>query len=320
MTEVTYFVPEEEAYARLDEFIQRHDFSFPISAIRKAIEDGNVRINSKVQTAGWRLRPGDKVTVKLEGYRGQALEAENVPLEVLYEDAFLIAVNKPPDMLSHPSVKERSGTLLNALLGYYQQKKDVEALRMWPALAHRLDRDTSGVIVAAKQERAVEKLFVAFRDRQMKKVYQAIVFGIPEPEQGVIEAPIGRHPVLWPRWRVMDDGKSAKTAYRVTGASNGFSLVELEPLTGRTHQLRIHLAHIGHPIVGDHTYGRALNKAFAQSHPELKIKHHFLHAATLSFTHPMRREEIHLEAPMPQTMKEFWESGVANEDVGLQGN
>jgi 23S rRNA pseudouridine1911/1915/1917 synthase len=307
-TATVYTVKPVDAGLRLDEFVQKQENSLPIAAVRRAIEEGSVLVNGTSRTAGWRLRSGDKVSVELEEHLHRALESEPIDLEVLYEDDYIIAINKPPSMLSHPSTRERKGTLINALLYYLKERGKLGGANPWPALVHRLDRDTSGVILAAKQDRALQKLAIQFNERRVKKVYQAIIFGTPSPEEGIIDAPIGHHPVLWPRWRIMEkDGKQAKTFYRVKEKFNGFSLVELEPQTGRTHQLRIHLAHIGHPIAGDHTYGRALNKDWQKTHPDMPIPRQFLHAAALTFHHSMINKTLELHAPLPEDMRQFME-------------
>lgn len=308
----TYKVTAQEAGLRLDEFLHKQEGTMPIAAVRRAIEAGDARVNGQARSSGWRLRTGDQVWADLSSHRHRILAAEAIPLEILFEDEHLIAVNKPPFMLSHPSTKERTGTLINALL-HYMLGQGIANPR--PSLVHRLDRDTSGVIVIAKQERALQKLSNQFNERQVRKVYEAIAFGALAPASGRIDAPIGNHPVLWPRWRVMEkDGKPAQTVYRVKEQLDQFALVELEPLTGRTHQIRIHLAHIGHPILGDHTYGRAWNKQWQTDHPDRKIKRHMLHAAALAFRHPITNMQIQLNAPLPADMKEVLASARTARD------
>jgi 23S rRNA pseudouridine1911/1915/1917 synthase len=302
----TYIVGPTEAGLRLDEFVHKQEKSMPLAAVRRAIEEGSVLVNRVSRTAGWRLKAGDQISVEMAEHLHRALEAEPIKLNIIYEDDYIIAINKPPFMLSHPSTRERKGTLINALLYYLNENESQKKARLWPALVHRLDRDTSGVILVTKQERALKKLALQFNERRVKKIYQAIVFGSPIPDVGLIDAPIGHHPVLWPRWRVMEkDGKPAQTQYKVKEEAGGFALVELEPQTGRTHQLRIHLAYIGHPIVGDHTYGRSLNKELDQAHPEEKISRQLLHAAALSFRHPATNLMMELRAPLPEDMEQF---------------
>ncbi|MEW6733589.1 MAG: RluA family pseudouridine synthase [Acidobacteriota bacterium] len=304
--EFTYIVNASEAGLRLDEFVHKQEAMLPLGAVRRAIEAGDVLVNGQHRSSGWRLRAGNRVTVELSSHLHRALVAEPIPLDILYEDDHIIAVNKPPSMLSHPSLRERRGSLINALIYHFQQHQQADKSTPWPALVHRLDRDTSGVILIAKQERALQKLSHQFNERRVQKTYLAIVFGQLDPQAGLIDAPIGRHPALWPRWRIMEkEGKPAQTRYWVEEQLNDFALVKLELLTGRTHQLRIHLAHIGHPIVGDQTYGRRLNKELTETHTELHIKRQLLHAATLTFQHPIIKETISLEAPLPKDMAEF---------------
>lgn len=299
-------VQQSQAGLRLDEFVHRQDGSMPIAAIRKAIKSGDVLVNGKERSSGWRVRVDDIVSLRLQKHLHRALESEDLELQILFEDAQIIAVNKPPSMLSHPSTKERTGTLINALLHYFKKSTPPGSSPPRPSLVHRLDRETSGVILIAKQDTALSKLSKQFNERRVKKNYQAIVFG--RPENSSIKAPIGWHPALWPKWRVMEkDGKPAETVFQIAETTNEFSLLELQPLTGRTHQLRIHLAHIGHPIVGDHTYGRTPNKELELTESQ-KVTRHLLHAASLTFRHPVSNQEVVLKAALPKDMVEFWNS------------
>ncbi len=183
-----YIVAEDESHLRLDEFIHKQQCLMPMGAIRVAISQGDILVNNRHRSSGWRLRPNDQVCAKLTNYRHLELEAEAIPLEILFEDEFIIAVNKPPAMLSHPSRYERNGTLLNALLNHSFCQGEKHA-RL--GLVHRLDRDTSGVLLVAKRGIALQKLASQFDQRQVKKVYQAVVFGIPSNNTGEINAPIG---------------------------------------------------------------------------------------------------------------------------------
>jgi 23S rRNA pseudouridine1911/1915/1917 synthase len=222
---------------------------------------------------------------------------------VLYTDPDFLVVNKPALMLSHPTPKERTGTLINALLYYLQQQGEKNPR---PALVHRLDRETSGVVLIARNPATMGQLGKQFQERQVKKTYQAIVFGVPAA-QGQIEAPIEHYPALWPRWRVAEKGgKPAKSSYTLGQQLSGFAQVNLEPHTGRTHQLRIHLAHIGHPLVGDHTYGRELNKTWQDRNKDFKVSRQLLHAASLTFTHPRTRQLLTITAPLPPDFQAFW--------------
>lgn len=306
-----YIVKPEEAGLRLDEFLHKKEEVMPIAALRRAIEAGDVKVNGNHRSSGWRVRVGDRVDAAIIGHRHRMLQPEDVSLEILYEDRFLIAINKPPGMLSHPTAKERTGTVVNALIHYLRSKGDRSPR---PSLVHRLDRETSGVLLVAREEKTLAKVSIQFHERQVTKKYEAIVFGTP-PTSGEVDAPIGYHPALWPKWRVMEkDSKPARSSYLVKAQMKNFAHLELQPHTGRTHQLRIHMSHIGHPIVGDHTYGRTLNKDWQTNHPDYKVARHLLHAASLNFYHPVQEKQILLQARLPEDMEQFLKFAREDED------
>jgi 23S rRNA pseudouridine1911/1915/1917 synthase len=297
-----YTADSGESHMRLDEFIFKRQGLMPMGAIRVAIALGNVLVNDRHRSAGWKLRTNDTIRVKLDDYQHFELEAENIPLNILYEDEVVIAVNKPPRMLSHPTRYERKGTLLNALL-YHFISQGKKAPRL--GLVHRLDRDTSGILLISKQETILHKLAAQFDQRKVKKTYSAIVFGVPDKMEGKINASIGWHPTI-SKWGV--DGENSKTAfseYIVKMTTGNFSYLELHLHTGRTHQLRIHTAHLGHPIVGDLVYGSNETLGLQESNPEYKDIRQLLHASNLTFSHPTTNKAINLFAPMPKDMEDF---------------
>ena len=295
----------EAGKPRLDEFVARALPKISLTRIRRLIAEGDVLVNGQNSLKGVRLAEGDHVSVKIFAAEKSAATPEPIPLEILYEDDALIVVNKPVGLLVHPSHSEKSGTLLNGLAYHFWQTAG-EPIR--PGLIHRLDRNTSGVIVLAKNERAHRTLSKHFRERWVKKFYLALVSGRVEPDSGEIEAPIGSKEGkdVWPRWQIMTEsegGKSAKTLYKVLRRFAAHTLLELEPQTGRTHQLRIHCNLIGHPIVGDPIYRSALpapDPLVAQH----RIKNHLLHASRLIFRHPAGGRELNIEAPMPEQMRD----------------
>jgi 23S rRNA pseudouridine1911/1915/1917 synthase len=264
------------------------------------IAEGDVLVNGAPSTKGTRLQPGDRVAVKIFSAEKSSATPEPIPLEILHEDDSLIVVNKPVGLLVHPSNSEKSGTLTNGL-SYHFWRSSGEAIR--PGIVHRLDRNTSGVIVVAKTARAHRTLSKHFRERLVKKFYLALVSGRVEPPSGEIQAPIGCDPKTWPHWRVMDDGKPAQTRYQSRRRSAAHTLLELEPLTGRTHQLRIHCNLIGHPIVGDPIYASAVDPLTTK----YQLKYHLLHASRLIFRHPATNREMDFEAPIPAAMREIIE-------------
>lgn len=280
---------------RLDQFLAERLTSLSLTRIRTLIAVGEIVVNGAPSLKGVRLQPGDVVVIK-DNEAGQAPTSatpEQISLVILYEDEEIIVVNKPSGMLTHPSNREKSGALTNALAHHFLETtgRPIRA-----GLIHRLDRDTSGAIVVAKTLRAHRALSNAFRDRRVSKTYLAIVSGVPALESGEIDAPIGSDPTDWPHWKVMEDGRPAKTRYEVRRRFPKHAMLHLEPLTGRTHQIRIHCALIGHPLFGDPVYG-------IRNDPEAKqfgVKRHILHAQRLAFPHPTRREQIDLIAPLPQ--------------------
>ncbi len=297
----TQMLAHKERGPRLDEFIAQQLPRVSLTRIRRLIEEGDAFVNDAASQKGYRLVTNDCVTVKLFAAEKSSATPENIPLEILYEDDDLIVVNKPVGMLVHPSHSEKSGTLLNALAYHFWQTHKA-AIR--PGLVHRLDRDTSGVIVIAKTPRAHRTLAKHFRERWVKKFYVALVSGVVEKNSGEIEAPIGARDTAWPRWCVMPEaegGRAAQTRYTVKQRFAAHTLLELEPLTGRTHQLRIHCLLLGHPIVGDTVYRDEDSiDPLVKRH---RLKHQLLHAARLEFRHPATGQPMLMEAPLPAEWK-----------------
>jgi 23S rRNA pseudouridine1911/1915/1917 synthase len=289
---------------RLDEFIAARLPQVSLTRIRRLIAEGDARVNGEPSLKGVRLQAGDRVSVKVFAAEKSSATPEPIPLDLLFEDEHLLAVNKPAGLLVHPSNREKSGTLMNALAWHFWER-DGAAIR--PGLVHRLDRNTSGVILIAKTPRAMRTLGKHFRERRVKKFYLALVSGRMSADAGEIDAPIGCDASVWPHWRVMEtggDAKPAQTLYWVKRRFATHTLVELEPLTGRTHQLRIHCNLIGHPIAGDPIYAAAPDP-LVRTH---RLKHQLLHAARLHFRHPATGQPVELEAPMSPAMRELLES------------
>jgi 23S rRNA pseudouridine1911/1915/1917 synthase len=286
---------------RLDEFVASRLVKISLTRIRRLIAEGDVLLNGEKSVKGARLTAGDRVLVKIFAAEKSSATPEPIPLDVIFEDDHLIVVDKPAGILVHPSSHEKSGTLINGLAFHFWQKSG-SSIR--PGLVHRLDRDTSGVIVIAKTPRAHRTLSRHFRERWVKKFYLALVSGCLAENSGEIEAPIGCDPKAWPRWRVTEDGKPSSTRYHVKRRFAAHTLLELEPLTGRTHQLRIHCNLIGYPIVGDPIYASKDDPVMTR----LMLKSHLLHASRLIFRHPATGQLMDMGAPVPQTMREIIET------------
>jgi 23S rRNA pseudouridine1911/1915/1917 synthase len=262
---------------RVDRYIAGQVPQLSRSQVQRLIEEGLVAVEGQEVEASRRLREGERISVRIPPPREAELVAEDIPLEVAYEDQEIIVVDKPAGMVVHPSLGHPRGTLANALLAHIPDLSGVGG-ELRPGIVHRLDRDTSGLIVAAKSDWALHNLQAQFQAREVEKVYLALVEGVPGAREGIIEAPIGRDPRHRQRMGAVREGREARTRYRVLRAYQRHAFLEVRPETGRTHQVRVHLAFIGHPVVGDTAYGF--------KRPSLPLDRHFLHAHRLGFRLP----------------------------------
>lgn len=277
---------------RLDEFLAREVVDVSVTRLRRMIADGDVVVNGLRSLKGARLQAGDTITILSANIEATAATPEPIPLEILLEDDDIIAVNKPTGLLTHPSHSHKSGTLTNGL-AYHFLATTGRAIRA--GLVHRLDRDTSGIILVAKTLRAHRILAKAFRERRVTKTYTALLTGRVNTDSADIDAPIGSDPDTWPHWRILPEGRPALTRYKVLRRFPAHTLVEFVPQTGRTHQLRIHSLHLGNPIVGDAIYAPQRDQLVDQC----GLTHQLLHAARMSFIHPGDGREMVIEAPLP---------------------
>lgn len=274
------------------------------SAAQKLLREGAVQVNGRSVKASHLMRLGDQVKVVLPEAGHVGVEPESVPLEVIYTDDDLVVVNKQPGVVVHPGAGSNKGTLVAGLLHRFGSLASPGG-PLRPGIVHRLDRGTSGVMVVARSERAYYDLIRQFRDREIQKEYWALVWGTMRG-RGALDAPIGRHPT---RRTVMSvsaagHGRPAQTEWGVIDSSDSFSLVRLKPRTGRTHQIRVHLSYLKHPIVGDPVYGTrvagGLSRKLEAGHPVLRVDRPLLHARRLSFRHPASAEGLTFEAPVPE--------------------
>lgn len=287
---------------RLDKFLIGRIPELSRSAAQRLIHEGQVTVGGELVKASYKVRPGDQVVVLLPVEEFQPLLPEEISLDIVYEDQALIVVNKAAGMVVHPAPGHPGGTLVNALLAHCPELAASDDDR--PGIVHRLDRDTSGLILAAKSEKVRRALQRQFKDRQVHKAYVALLEGHLQPAYGRIEAPVGRDPHHRQRMKVLAGGREAITEYHVleqfahpVGPVSGeYTLIEAEPVTGRTHQIRVHLASIGHPVVGDAVYGRRKQR--------LPVSRQFLHARRLEFKHPLTGKRLDLEAPLPEDLSQ----------------
>jgi len=297
--ETTRFRVEDEGSGRrLDEFLAGRVSSLSRMHIAGLLARGACRVNGEAAHAGLRVCAGDLVEVESAGGVPNSMTPEPVPLEVVYEDEHLVVVVKPSGVLVHPTLGVKRGTLANAL-SYYLNRELIDESRadgdplpsgaafIRPGIVHRLDRDTSGLMVVAKTQGALSRLTQHFQRRLVEKSYAAVVGGLLEEEETTVEAPVGREEGARPPWGVMESGKPAVTRLRVVERGSRRTLVGLEPLTGRTNQLRIHCAHVGHAIVGDVLYA---------GEPHVRL---CLHAARLAFRHPATNEWLEFASEAP---------------------
>jgi len=297
-----------EPERRLDLFVVQVCEGLSRSAAQRLIAEGRVRVNGALAEAGWRLRPGDEVTILLPPQEEGHPQAEAIPLSILYEDEHLLVVNKPAGMATHPGAGRSTGTLVNALLAHRPEIASVGEDPLRPGIVHRLDRETSGVLVVAATEAALKALQGQFRRGKVEKRYLALVYGHLSPAQAAIEAPIGRDPIHRQRMAVLPEGRRARTEYRLLRTLEGCSLLVVHLLTGRTHQVRVHLASIGHPVVGDRVYG--------PRRQAIAAPRQFLHAWWLAFDHPVTGARMAFEAPLPADLRRVLEAlGLAEKEI-----
>ena len=283
-------MPENEAKIRLDRFLANKLPEYSRSRLQQLVRTGFVRLNGATTRPRHLVRSGDKIEVTEAPLEKIDNQPEPIPLEVLFEDKDIIVINKPPGLVVHPGAGHRQHTLVNALLSHCPTLSGIGGKER-PGIVHRLDKETSGCLVVAKNDWAHRELSRQFAERGVEKIYLALVAGKLRKEAGAIEEKIGRHPVHRQRMSVASArGRPAKTDYRVVCSGDQASLVECRLYSGRTHQIRVHLHHLGHPVLGDKVYAAHLAKNFPR---------HMLHAWKLGFRHPCSGESKSFEAPLP---------------------
>ena len=299
---------------RIDKFLVNRIENISRSRIQSAAAAGNIMVNDVPVKPSYRVRPGDIITIVMAWPpREIELIPEDIPVDIVYEDDHLVVVDKRAGMVVHPGHGNYTGTLVNALAWRFRDMPMFRSGELRPGLVHRIDKNTSGLVVVAKSELAMNRLAKQFFDRKTKRKYTAIVWGLPEPEEGTIVGHIGRHLKDRMRMDVFPDaseGKHAVTHYRVIEKLGYISLVECRLETGRTHQIRVHMEHIGHPLFNDERYGGDLilrgttfSKYRQFVHNCFKIlPRHALHARSLGFTHPLSGEELFFESELPPDM------------------
>lgn len=280
-----------DAGKRLDKLISEQLPELTRSAVQHLMQDGCVTIAGKPVKKNTRASAGDVITVELPEPREVEIEPENIPLDIVYEDGDIIVVNKPKGMVVHPAPGNWSGTLVNALMYHCGDSLSGINGAIRPGIVHRIDKDTSGLLVVAKNDRAHQSLAEQIKVHSAGRRYFAVVYGTPREQKGTVNAPIARHPIDRKKMAVLAGGREAITHYEVLEQYAGYSYLTFLLETGRTHQIRVHMAHIGHPIIGDPLYGPAKDK--------WKLQGQCLHAGELTLTHPATGERMTFQAPLP---------------------
>jgi len=300
---LTFTVDEASADSRLDAYLVSQIPNWSRARLQRLIDNEDVLVNGKSAKSSYRLRVKDLIEVELYTLPSDAFTPEDLPLDIVYEDEAIVVVNKPAGLVVHPAAGINTGTLANALAFHFQNLPSAGSVR--PGIVHRLDRDTSGLMVVAKTDEAMEHLADQFRERTVFKSYVALVHGRLDAETGVIDQPLARDTSNRTRMAVVRGGRGALSIYKVRRRYQRFTLVDIELKTGRTHQIRVHLAWLRHPVVGDETYGGGRDNTIQDAQLRAQIKglgRHFLHAEKLAFDHPKTGARLEFEAALPMEL------------------
>ena len=289
----------EEENIRLDSYIAGKYKDLSRTMIQKLIENGEILVNGQKKKISYKVNINDKISINIPEPEKTDLKPQNIPLEVIYEDNDIIVVNKPKGMVVHPANGNPDGTLVNAIMAISKNSLSGIGGKIRPGIVHRLDKDTSGIIIVAKNDKAHINLSKQIKDREVKKIYIALVKGAVNENEATIDMPIGRSTKDRKKMAVRKDAKQAITHFKVLKRYLNYTLLEVKIDTGRTHQIRVHMAEIGHPVVGDIVYSKGKN--------EFGVVGQMLHAKSLDFTHPTTGKKMHLEAELPQYFKEVIE-------------
>ncbi len=294
MDKVIVEVLENEVDLRIDKLLASKIADLSRSFIQGLFEEENIRVNGKIVKSKYKVKLKDKIELDIPEPEELKVEPEKIDLDIVYEDSDVIVVNKPQGMVVHPAPGNYSGTLVNALLFHCKDLSGINGV-IRPGIVHRIDKDTSGVIVAAKNDNAHNNLAKQFKEHSIKREYYALVEGRIKKEGGTIDAPLGRHPNDRLKFAVVKGGKHAVTHYEVIEVFSGYTLVKCILETGRTHQIRVHMSFIGHPLVGDPVYGIKKQK--------FSLKGQMLHAKKLGFIHPSKGEYMEFDSELPEYFK-----------------
>lgn len=292
-----YIVSQEEKGKRLDTYIPSVDTDITRTSAQRLIEDGNILVNGKNAKVSYKIQENDKISVEIPEPKQIELKAQNIPIEIIYEDSDIIVVNKPKGMVVHPANGNPDGTLVNAIMAICKDSLSGIGGEIRPGIVHRIDKDTSGLLIVAKNDNAHVKMSEQIKNHEVKKTYISLVRGVFKENEATIDMPIGRSTSDRKKMAVNKNGKNAITHIKVLKRFDKYTLLQVNIETGRTHQIRVHLSHIGYPIVGDYTYSNGKN--------EFDVIGQCLHAQKLEFKHPITQKDMCLEAELPQYFKDI---------------
>ena len=291
-------IAEIEEQKRIDAYLSEKT-EYSRTAIQRLIDEDKIKVNGKKEKSSYKVQNGDKIEIEEEPAKEIELKAQDIPLEILYEDNDIIVVNKPKGMVVHPANGNPDGTLVNAIMSICKESLSGIGGEIRPGIVHRLDKNTSGAIIIAKNDKAHIALSDELKNHEIKKTYIALVRGIVRENNATINMPIARSKKDRKKMDVDKNGKEAITHFKVIKRYQDFTLLEINIETGRTHQIRVHLSHIGYPIIGDDVYSNGKNK--------WNIEGQCLHAKCLDFKHPITGKELHIEAPIPEYFEKILE-------------
>ena len=292
-----YIVKNEDKGKRLDRYVTEQNAEITRTAVQRLIDEKNILVNGKEQKASYKVNENDVVEVEIPEPKKIEIKAENIPIEVIYEDSDIVVVNKPKGMVVHPGNGNLDGTLVNAIMAKCGDSLSGIGGEIRPGIVHRIDKDTSGLLIVAKNDKAHVNLSEQIKAHKVKKTYIALVRGVVRENEATIDMPIGRSKTDRKKMAVCKDGKNAITHIKVLKRWEHYTLLQVNIETGRTHQIRVHLSYIGYPIIGDYTYSNGKN--------EFGVVGQCLHAQKLEFKHPITNKIVELEAPLPEYFQEI---------------
>lgn len=292
-----YIVSSDDANIRIDVYLSKKNTDISRVAVQRLIENEKILVNNKKTKPSYKVQINDEITVEEEQVKEIDIKPQDIPVEIIYEDTEIIVVNKPKGMVVHPANGNPDGTLVNAIMAICKDSLSGIGGEIRPGIVHRLDKDTSGILIIAKNDKSHINLSEQIKNHEVEKTYIALVKGIVKENEATINMPIGRSNKDRKKMAVTNKGKEAITHFKVTQRYDKYTLLEVKIETGRTHQIRVHLSQIGYPIVGDTTYSNGKN--------EWDIKGQCLHAKSLKFKHPLTEKEMFLEAELPEYFEQL---------------